>query len=123
MAIQGDEWILTKQEEMIDKYQNLAREIRSLWMVKSHLKPIVVGALGTILKGLDGYLKKIGDTLKVELLPRLALLGTARTLKMVLESSDLVSRRSSVGLSITKKDNLSWISAAMMNMIIILSVF
>ena len=76
----------TKQEEKIDKYQDLAREIRSLWKVKAKVIPIVIGALGTIPKGLNGYLKEIGVTTRVELLQKSALLGTARTLRMVLET-------------------------------------
>ena len=77
VAIPGDARIVTKQEEKIDKYQDLAREIRSLWKVKAKVIPIVIGALGTIPKGLNGYLKEIGVTTRVELLQKSALLGTA----------------------------------------------
>ena len=86
VAIPGDARIITKQEEKIEKYQDLAREIRSLWRVKAKVIPIVIGALGTIPKGLNGYLKEIGVTTRVELLQKSALLGTARTLRMVLET-------------------------------------
>ena len=86
VAIPGDARIVKKQEEKIDKYQDLAREIRSLWKVKAKVIPIVIGALGTIPKGLNGYLKEIGVTTRVELLQKSALLGTARTLRMVLET-------------------------------------
>ena len=39
--------------------QDLAREIRSLWKVKAKVIPIVIGVLGTIPKGLNGYLKEL----------------------------------------------------------------
>ena len=78
IVIPGDARILTKQEEKIDKYQDLAREIRTLWKVKTKVIPIVIGALGTIPKELNEKLKEIGVTTRVELLRKTALLGTAR---------------------------------------------
>ena len=39
---------------------------------------MVVGALGTIPKALEKHLKEIGTSVRVELLQKAALLGTAR---------------------------------------------
>ncbi len=35
-----------------DKYLDLARELKKLWNMKVTIVPIVIGALGTITKGL-----------------------------------------------------------------------
>jgi len=51
--------------------------------VKRKVIPIVVGALGTVPKGL----KKAGTTIRVELLQKTALLGTAHTLRRAVGSS------------------------------------
>ena len=48
--------------------------------------PIVVGALGTVTKGLEKNLKKAGSNVAVELLQKAALLGTSRILTRVLDS-------------------------------------
>ena len=77
VAVPGEARIMANQEEKIDKYQDLAIEIRSLWKVEAKVIAIVIGALGTIPKGLNGYLKEIGVTTRVELLQKSALLGTA----------------------------------------------
>ncbi len=47
--------------------------------------PVVVGALGTILKALGKHLEEIGTIVRVDLLQKAALLGTARILKKALE--------------------------------------
>ena len=47
--------------------------------------PVVVGALGTVIKMLDTWLDKLGITIRTGLLQKAALLGTARILRKVLE--------------------------------------
>ena len=41
-----------KESEKKDKYLDLARELEKLWNIKVTIVPIVIGALGTITKGL-----------------------------------------------------------------------
>jgi hypothetical protein len=36
--------------EKIEKYQDLARELRKLWNTRTEVIPIVIGALGTLAK-------------------------------------------------------------------------
>ena len=49
-----------KQEEKINKYLDLAVEIKELWKMKSaKVVPVVIGALGTIPKRLKVYLRYI----------------------------------------------------------------
>ena len=47
--------------------------------------PIVVGAQGTVPKGLEKNLEKAGSNVAVELLQKAALLGTSRILRRILD--------------------------------------
>ena len=78
--------IAEKEKEKIKKYQDLKREITRLWKTKAYVVPVVVGALGMILKNLKQHLKTIiiSATVKVELLLKAALIGTGRLLRKVL---------------------------------------
>ena len=85
IAVPGDSRVASKENEKVQKYQDLARELPKLWQVKVKVVPVVVGALGTILKALEKHLKEIGTSVRVELLQKAALLGTARILRKTLE--------------------------------------
>ena len=64
VAIPDDRRVRPKKEEKVEKYQDLAREIRMMWGVRNKIIPIVVGALGTIPLRLEENLRNIGvDTL------------------------------------------------------------
>ena len=87
IAVPGDCRICEKETEKIEKYDELKREIRKLWtMKKVEVIPIVVGALGAVSKKLDKWIEKLGIQIKIELLQKTALLGTARILRKSLES-------------------------------------
>ena len=47
-----DQRISLKKSEKKDMYLDLARELKKLWNMKLTIVPIVIGALGTITKGL-----------------------------------------------------------------------
>ena len=51
-AIPADHKINLKESEKKDKYLDLARVLKNLWNMKVTIVPIVIGALGTITKGL-----------------------------------------------------------------------
>ena len=57
-VVPADHRINLKESEKKDKYLDLARELKKLWNMKVTIVPIVIGALGTITKGL---LKGLGD--------------------------------------------------------------
>ena len=76
-----------EKSEKIEKYQDLKREIMKLWSLKSvEVIPVVVGALGSVSKKIGQYLEKIGIDVRIGLLQKTALLGTARILRSVLET-------------------------------------
>ena len=47
--------------------------------------PVVIGALGSVTKEFDGWTEKLGLTNNVGVMQKIALLGTARILRKVLE--------------------------------------
>ena len=55
ITIPGDQSIIVKEQEKINNYQDLWKELGKLWKAV----PVVVGALGTISHNLRFYLKKI----------------------------------------------------------------
>ena len=91
-AVPADHRIKLKECEKRDKYLDLARELKKLWNMKVTIIPIVIGAFGTVTKGLLKSLEdlEVGD--RVETIQTTALLKTARILRRVLETwGDLLS--------------------------------
>ena len=85
VAIPEDSGAKEKEAEKVEKYQNLARELRRMWEVKTKVVPIVLGALGTVPLRLKGTLKGTGVDTSINLIQKSALLGSARILRKVLE--------------------------------------
>ena len=70
---------------MIEKYQDLGRELQKIWNVKVKIIPLVVGSLGAIPKQFGNRLKQIGITAGTTQVQKRVLLGTARILRKVLK--------------------------------------
>ena len=86
VAIPYDAGVRAKEDERVEKYQALAREIRKMWGVRTKVIPIVMGALmGTIPLRLKEHLRTIGVDTSIELVQRCALLGSARILRKAFE--------------------------------------
>ena len=85
-AVLADHRINLKKSEKKDKYLDLARELKKLWNMKVTIVPIVIGALGTITKGLLKGLEDLKVGGQVETIQMTALLRTARILRRVLET-------------------------------------
>ena len=69
-----------------EKYEMLKDEIARMWDVKKViLILVVVGALGAISTGFQKYVEAIGIEIKLEHAQKIALLGTARTLRLALD--------------------------------------
>ena len=84
-AVTADHRINLKKCEKKDKYLDLARELKRLWNMKVTIVPIVIGAFGTITKGLLKGLEDLEVGGRGETIQMTALLRTARTLRRVLE--------------------------------------
>ena len=91
-AVSADHRINLKKSEKKDKYLDLAREIKKLRNMKVTIVRIVIGALGTVTKGLLKGLDDLEIGRRVETIQTTALLKTARILRWVLETwGDLLS--------------------------------
>ena len=73
-------------KECAKKYLDLARELKKLWNMKVTIVPIVIGAFGTITKGLLKGLEDLDVGGRVESIQMTALLRTARIPRRVLET-------------------------------------
>ena len=69
-----------------DKYRDLAREMKKLWNMKVTIVPIVIGAFGTITKGLLKGLVDLAVGGQIETIQMTKLLRTARIMRRVLET-------------------------------------
>ena len=57
IEVPGDTRVDEKEQEKVDKYQDLAAEIERLWKVEARVIPIVIGTLRFISRGLDENLR------------------------------------------------------------------
>ena len=86
IAVPADAIVGEKEREKEEKYQDLKREIGRLWKLKMvEVVPVVIGALGSVTKGFDRWIEKLGIPFNVGVIQKTALLGTARILRKVLE--------------------------------------
>ena len=93
-AVPADHRIKLKESEKNDKYLDLARELKILWNMQVTIIPIVIGAFGTVTKGLLKGLEDLEVSGRVQTIQITALLRTARILRRVLETwGDLLSLR------------------------------
>ena len=85
-AVPADHRIRLKECEKRDKYLDHARELKKLWNMKVTIIPVVIGAFGTVTKGLSKGREdlEVGD--RVETIQTTALLKTVRILRRVLET-------------------------------------
>ncbi len=75
-----------------NKYLDLARELKKLWNMVVTIILIVIGAFGTVTKGLLKWLEDLEVGGRVDTIETIALLRTARILRWVQESwGDLLS--------------------------------
>ena len=85
-ADSADHRIKLKEGEKKDKYLDLARELKKLWNMQVTIIPFVIGAFGTVTKGLLKGLKDLEIGRRMETIQTTALLRTARILRRVLET-------------------------------------
>ena len=91
-TVPADHRINLKECEKKEKYLDLARELKKLWNMKVTIVPIVIGAFGTVTKGLLKGLEDLEVGGRVETIKTIVLLKTASILRRVLEAwGDLLS--------------------------------
>ena len=75
-----------KESEKRDKNLDLARELKKLWNMKVTFLPIVIGALGTVAKGLIMGLEDLEIRGREEIIQTTTLSRSTRILRRVLET-------------------------------------
>ena len=71
-----------KELEKLEKYQLLKDEIAKVWrMRKVIVVSVVIGALGAVSVNFKEYMKRIGVNVRLEVIQKTALLGTAKILR------------------------------------------
>ena len=74
-----------KELEKLEKYQLLKDKIAKVWhMRKVIVVPVVIRALGAVSVSFKEYMKRIGVNVRLEVIQKTALLGTAKILRKVL---------------------------------------
>ena len=87
VACPFDTRIKSKEAEKKEKYDDLKREVKKIWkMKKVSVIPVVIGALGTIGKNFDMWIRTLGLEKKKGLMQKACLLGTAKILRKVLDT-------------------------------------
>jgi hypothetical protein len=84
VAIPGGRNVIQKEAEKILKYKDLTIDIQRMWIVKTGVIPVIIGATGTISKSFRKYVSTIPGNHEVKELQKTAILGTAHILRKVL---------------------------------------
>ena len=85
VAIPGDDRVKDKELEKLEKYQLLKDEFAKVWrMRKVIVVPVIIGALGAVSVSFKEYKKRIRVNVRLEVIQKTALLGTAKILRKVL---------------------------------------
>ena len=64
VAIPTCQNIVKKEAEKVTKYRDLEIELQKCWNLKKvRTIPIVIGALGSVTRGIDGYIEKISPNI------------------------------------------------------------
>ena len=84
MTVPLDANTSVKTTEELNKYKDLEIEVERMWGLKTTTVPVVIGALGTIKKGIENYINKIPGNINIHELQKITLLSTAHLLRRVL---------------------------------------
>ena len=84
MTVPAARNIALKAIEKKSKYKDLELEIQRTWHMKTIVIPVVVGALGTVKKGMIENIEKVSKRANVTEIQKICMLGSARILRKVL---------------------------------------
>ncbi|PNF14807.1 hypothetical protein B7P43_G07021 [Cryptotermes secundus] len=74
-----------EKRRMHGQYKNLSIEIQRMWNMKCFVIPVIIGATGTVTRGLRKYLELIPGKHSIDSLQKTAILGTSHILRKVLQ--------------------------------------
>ena len=81
MTVPSDRNIALKEIEKKSKYKDLELEIQRMWHMKTIVIPVVVGALGTVKKGMIENIAKVSKRANATEIQKICMLGSARILR------------------------------------------
>ena len=84
-AIHYDSRVNNKEMEKIEKYHDLARELRKLWNMKVKVIPIIIDTLGTTPRQVKKRLEVIGKETRGKELQKTVIIHSTSILRKVLE--------------------------------------
>ena len=84
MTVPSDRNIALKENEKKSKYKDLELVIQRMRHMKTVLILVVVGALGTVKKGMVVNIRKVSERATVTHIQTMCMLGSARILRKVL---------------------------------------
>ena len=84
MTVPSDRKMALKKIEKKSKYKDLELEIQRMWHMKTIVIAVVVGALGTVKKGMIENIEKVSKSANVTEIQKICMLGFARILRKVL---------------------------------------
>ena len=84
MTVPSDRNIALKEIEKKSKYKDLEVEIQRIWQMKTIVLPVVIGALGTVKKGMVENIEKVAKGASVTEIQKICMLESARILRKVL---------------------------------------
>ena len=73
VAFPEDGRVSENEDKKVEKYQDLAREVRTMWDVRTEVILVVVGALGSLPMNLENNLKVIDAKISVKMIQKCAL--------------------------------------------------
>ena len=83
ITISGDSNLNTKETGKLSSYGDRENEVSRMWEISTKFVPVVIGALGTIKKGLDRKLQLLPGQQSAMELPKITLMSTANIIRKV----------------------------------------
>jgi hypothetical protein len=86
VGIPSERNVIQKESEKELKYNNLSIEIQRMWNMKCFVIPVIIGATGTVTRGLKKYLETIPEKHSVDSLQKKSCIGKSHIIRKVLQS-------------------------------------
>ena len=91
IATPDDSKVNTRETEKLSKCQDLWIEVSRMWKGRIKIEPVIIGALGTIAKGLDQNVQLLPGHPSALELQKIMLMRTAHIIRNVLGYVALIS--------------------------------